>query len=439
MYTISLTNLELQDNEMRWLLNEVPFKIKYMFDVDYKFINTFKLIPIIQTCCLAASYNDKVRFESNIAISNELKQFIVEYLKIQYVFNMEQLDIKINSSIPKINIVFPKDSYKDDKIIKQKINTVASSWSGGKDSYLTIKLLQECGLKVVPTTTKWNTIAFNRGANPFLSSHDEIKKNIIASVSIGNKLKKLFKGALSETGISIENTQSGTFKNKREIPMILYHSFYMNAQNINNILYALHNNIQHVFMGDEADVNITSKYCGFKRYNNIGQGYKNKILLNEYLVSIYGDNATQIHSLLYPIHGPLEIKLLIERYNTNKFSSCLTMIGTACSTCPKCLVTFLTCKSLGIEPYVLGINQEKLIKNFNWKMSDSYLVPEEKITYWFIKNCIHDPELTPILSELLDETPTEIDFNPLIPLKNKYKTIPSFLRKKISKIYNEYI
>ena len=438
MHIISLTNFELQDNEMKWTLNNIQFKIKYMFDINYKFINTFKLIPLIQACCLATSYNNKVSINSNIAINEETKHFISEYAKMQYMFNMEQLDIKIKSNIPKIKIIFPKDIYKDEIIDIVKVKNIISSWSGGKDSYLTIKLLQECGYKVVPTTTKWNTIAFNRGTHPFINDHDEINKNIIASVALGNKMKLLFTKALNDQNIFIKNKQSGTFLSKKELPMILYHSFYMNVQNINNILYGLHKNIKHVFMGDEADVNGSHIYCGFKVQTSVGQGFKNKKLINNYLTSIYGKNSTQIHSLLYPLHGPLEVKLLIERYKSVKFSSCLTMIGNACSKCPKCLATLLTCKSLGYDPSILGINQDKLIKNFKSQITDSYLLPDDEVIYWYVKNCVKYPEMNFIVQELLDETQHNIDFDPLIPLKNKYDTIPKFIRKDIIKIYNEY-
>jgi len=438
MHTVSLTDFELENNEMRWKLNNVSFKIKYLFDIENRFINTFKLIPIIQACCLASTYKDSVSIESDIPIKSSMIQFISEYAKMQYVFNMEQLDIKIEKDTPDTHIKFPKDRFLDEQL-NPSSKKVVSSWSGGKDSYLTIKLLTECKLKVIPATTKWNTIAFNRGANPFLNSHAEIKPNIIASISVGNKMKKIFKYALEEQNIFIENKKSGTFSDKKELPMILYHSFYMNTQIINNILYALHKKISCVFMGDEADVNDVKKYCGFKHHLNIGQGFKNKTLINNFLTSTYGKHATQVHSILYPIHGPLEVKLLIERYNTANFSSCLTMIEKACSKCPKCLVTYLTCKSLGYDPAILGINEKKLIQNFKWQLGESFLMPEEETVYWYIRNCIDDPTTGPIVGELLDSTPSNIEFNPLVPLKNKYKTIPRFIRKKITKIYNEYI
>lgn len=441
-YDVALIDFKLKDNKMIWKLNNIPFDINYNFNIDTKFKDVFKLIPVIQTCCLVTSYKGKVNLVSDIGITEEMYKFMSKYMNIQYVFNMEQLEIKIKKEHPSVNITFTNINKSNTDVNFNDGKNIVSSWSGGKDSLLTIKLLQECGYNVVPTTTKWNTIAFNRGAHPFLKNH-EIKENIIASIALGNKMKKLFKYALAEQGISVEETKSGTFQTKRELPMILYHSFYMNVQNINNIIYALHHGIKHVFTGDEADVNYTSKYYGFKRYNNVGQGYKNKTLLNEFLTSTYGKNSTQIHSLLYPIYGPLEVKMLLERYNTVDFSSCLTMIGgkyseKCCCICPKCLTSYLTCKTLGYDPIVLGINETKLLKYFNDGVPYSYLFPDDKTLYWFVKNCIHDTNLYPIVSDLVSETPEDLNFNPLKTLKNKYNTVPEFIRKKITKIYDEY-
>jgi len=442
MPEITLNEFNIDNNTVSWNLNDTKFNIKYNFNINTDYVRAFKIIPLIQSCCLLSSIKKLPILNTDFVISEPEKELIEQYFKKQYVFNMKRLDIEI-TEIPKLIIRSSSKQFKE--IVKTNIQDsthVASSWSGGKDSLITLCLLEEIKYKVDPITTKWNTIAFNRGAHPFLKNH-KIQPNIIASMSLGNKLKKLVFKILNEQNINIQiEKDSGLFMTGKDLPMMLYHSFYMNTQNVNNILYGMHNNIKYTFSGDEAEVNYIEEYCGFKLYENIGQGYNNKKIINKYLVSTYGKNVTSNNSILYPLYSPLIIKMLLLRYKRNDFSSCLTMINKVCNRCPKCTMSLIYCSALRINPSILGLNREKIIKHLNIDMTDSFSFPPVDESYWLINMCLYDKELYPILPYMVDSSPTnkkDLSFNPLIPKQTKYNTIPKIMRKKIVKIYNKYL
>jgi len=444
MHIVTVNDFVLDKNEIKWTLNGIKFNVKYMFDIDKRFIDTFKLIPLIQTCCIAASYKKKVKIVSNIPIRKETLDFINEYMNLQHQNNMYRMTkypidypLKLELEFPINNGIEPQKHIANNKC-------VMAAWSGGKDSYLTIKLLEECGYNVVTGTTAWNNLMFNTGQNVFLNKHPEIKKNIVAKISLGSKMRIIISNVLQEQKINIRKELFSTQMNND--PFMLYHAWYMLLQNINNVIYAQHYNIRHVFSGDEADINHSTKELdiNYIMYSNLGQCYDVKKIINKYFRSIYGKSTTQTHSILYPIYGPLEIKILIERYNTNMFSSCYTMTGKTgvCSKCAKCFMSLITLKSLGYDPGIVGIDIKKMIKNYKSqpeKIMDSIMSISDEYKYWFIKRCINDPDIGVTLKHLLKETPDDISFNPLVPLKEKYKTIPKFIRSKVTKIYDEFI
>lgn len=462
---IKLTDIGFEDNNFVWKLNGIPFKIKYYFNINRKYFDVFKLIPLIQTACLISTYKDKVKVNIEGLTKHE-EQFLIAYIKKQYVLNMFLLDILIKSNHPKVKIsgsdVFKRykgintfkllESSSERKFepkenglkLRLKPKKVVVAWSGGKDALLTMCLLNEIGVKAIPCTTRWNTIAFNCGTKPFLDKH-KIKPNYVASIALGSKMKKLFIEALDEQKIEYTTSnRSGLFMQKKEIPFMLYWSFYMIVQIINNMLYALHNNVKYVFAGDEADLNGVHDYFGFKLYDNIGQSHDFKILLNRYINSII-NQPVRSYSLLYPLRAPLELRILIERYKRTDFSSCLTSINTYCQRCPKCLTLLLQLSALGYNPNIVGLSKERVLKNFKDDMAWSAQLPSTEMTIWITKQCIknkiaNNKGFNRILVELLDgdETPKSDNFNPLIPIKSEYKTIPNAIRREVGDIYDEY-
>jgi len=443
---VTINDFELQDNKMKWKLNGISFKINYKFDIDTKFIDTFKLIPLIQAGCVASAYNKKVTLNiAGIKIRTETLEFLNKFLKLQHNKSMHHLGYK-SGEYP-LNVKINVDIDNTEKLTipdKLKTRTVVSAWSGGKDSYLTIKLLQEAGLNVITGTTQWNTIAFNQGANPFMKRNTKIKQNIVASLAVKNKLRKLFTEISENQNIKVD--KSLITSHAKNDPFLLYNTWYASVQNINNILYCQHNNIKYSFMGDESPTLDYFYDNEIIIYYNFGHSYKIKQMFNRHAKKIYGENHTSVYSILYPIESALEIKILVERYKVTNFSSCYVMINRvdpssgACSKCLKCAVSYLHYKSLGYDPSWFGIDETKMIKHIIKKSIMSVLYEfDEGYKYWIVKNCIKYDIMKPILQKLLSKTPEDRDYSPLIVVTDNYKTIPKNIRSKVTKIYDEFL
>lgn len=442
---------KLDGNKLIWYINDVKFIINYNFDVDVKYIKIFGLIPLIYTICLMTV--SKIR--PQLYIENDLSQedilFISEYYNLQYITNRVEIpeyDI-FHTTRRKILINGDRISLNVNAIKQLKNNAISThddnpskavaSWSGGKDSLLTIRMLNECNVQTIPCVTKWNTIAFNRGANVFLNNH-EIKPVVIASTALNHNIKHLFLTTLKDNGIDIKNQGEVYNSMSKSLPNKLYHSAFMNTQLINNVLYALHNNIGYSFTGDEADTNNVVMYgdSDMPYVINIGQSYRNKQLINAYINSIIEGDAANAYSLLYPIRSPLEHKILLERYKDINYSSCLTMINKWCNKCPKCVVSTLYLYSIGYNPEILGIDVDKVVKNYKREMTDSFLSADNDTAYWMFKRIYNIDKIKRITTSYMTELPDNYELNPLMPISSKYKTIPKFCRKQVVKIYEKH-
>lgn len=446
---LHLSDIKLENSVFSWKLNNYPFKITYSFPTNDRFLPIMKLIPIIQLSCLISSIKSVASVTADFELNLAEKLFIRKYVDQLHPHNINHLDTY--SSVLRFPYFFTINGEdltgkKYTNVFRQlkELNVskplhyekeVISSWSGGKDSLLSILLLSEIGCTVFPGTTKWNTIAFNRGAAPYMEAHT-IKPFYVASLALGNKLKNLTNEVINSEMLNkdMKLNLKEEFKGDVALPMILYHSFYMQTQTINNLVFALYKNLRYVFCGDEYGVNGNSDFGHL--ITNIGQSITGKRLVNRYIATFYS-RAPTANSILYPLHGEAEVYLLINKYHRKDFTSCLTMIDKYCNRCAKCALTFLILQALGEDPEEYGLKKKKLIKEFKDIKRTSMMLPAPEERAWLIKRNFHDKSLNKILQNFATDLTEDSMLDPLLPEKEEYKTIPKYYRKKLVEIYEE--
>ena len=446
---LHLSDLKLKDSVFSWKLNEYNFKITYNFPTDDRFLPILRLSPIIQLSCLISSLKSVATATTDFELNLSEKIFLREHIRQLQPVNINYLGTaESNMRFPYSFTVNDEDftgseyshpykQYRELNISEPLVyeDTVISSWSGGKDSLLTIMILKEIGCTVLPGTTKWNTIAFNRGAAPYMEAH-EIKPVYVASIALGNKMKKLTLEVIRSEKLNdeVEIKLKDDFKGDVALPMVLYHPFYMQVQLVNNLAYALHKKVRYIFAGDEHGVNDTYLF-GNHMINHMGQSFLGKKLINSYIGTFY-NQAPTVNSVLYPLYAEAEVNLLVNRYNRKDFTSCLTMINKHCNRCVKCALAFLVLQGIGENPEDFGLNKKKLIKEFKKIDKSSLMLPSRGELAWLIKRNLHDTTIKKITDNIAEGVTEDTMLNPLIPVKEEYKSIPKAYRKQITNIYN---
>ena len=415
---ISITDYKFKDNKLSWNINNVPISIKFLIPVNkVRCEPILRLYPLLLAGCRDATELKGI----DLSLSNNEQQLIDDYIQLQHVYNsyLTETDIKIKRKIKPVDTYFSKN-----------LNNAIVTWSGGKDSTLTYNLLKTSNTfkNIIPCTTIWNNPSFKYSLE--FMNKQETKFHSIAFVDFNGKLKQLFE-PLIKTSKKVHS--DGTEYN---LPFEFYHSYYSIVPMLNNLIASMHFNSDYVFMGDEADANQIYNYKGAPYQDDIGQSYIMKQIINRYLEA--NVMKVRLASVLYPLRAAAEIKLLNKIAPDAKWSSCMTMRNDWCCDCPKCILTYIYYKALNLDVAKIGLNEAKIIENFDVSKTHSHHFPEDSVLKWLVTRGLNydvSSEVLNSLNEYLECEPTTN--NPTDLIKEQFETIPITIQKEIIDIYNK--